>query len=60
MPELKDVLEDVHARGVSAFGEDVPTLRKSVEKDLADVRKLAEDAGGSPRPPRRSRRTSRR
>ncbi|MGE0425418.1 MAG: phage major capsid protein [Reyranellaceae bacterium] len=44
MPELKDVLDDVQ-REVTAFGDDVKALKTSMEKDLAAVRKMAEDAG---------------
>lgn len=41
MPELKDVLDDVQ-REVKKFGDDVATLRTSMEKDLKSVRELAE------------------
>ncbi|TPM19782.1 phage major capsid protein [Mesorhizobium sp. B2-3-6] len=44
MPELKDVLEDVQ-REVKKFGDDVGTLKTSMEKDLKEVRELAEKAG---------------
>ncbi|RWF02992.1 phage major capsid protein [Mesorhizobium sp.] len=44
MPELKDVLEDVQ-REVKKFGDDVGTLKTSMEKDLKAVRELAEKAG---------------
>ncbi|RWL01481.1 MAG: phage major capsid protein, partial [Mesorhizobium sp.] len=44
MPELKDVLEDVQ-REVKKFGDDVGTLKTSMEKDLKAVRDLAEKAG---------------
>ena len=43
MPELKDVLEDVQ-REVKSFGDNVKGL-DSTEKSLAEVRKLAEEAG---------------
>jgi HK97 family phage major capsid protein len=44
MPELKDVLDDVQ-REVKAFGENVKGLKDSVERDIAAVRKIAEEAG---------------
>lgn len=44
MPELKDVLDDVQ-REVKKFGDDVGSLRTSMEKDLKEVRDLAEKAG---------------
>jgi len=44
MPEIEDVLKDVQ-REVKAFGDNVGELKKTMEKDLADVRKLAEEAG---------------
>jgi len=44
MPELKDVLDDVQ-REVKKFGDDVGTLKTSMEKDLKEVRELAEKAG---------------
>lgn len=43
MPELNDVLESVQ-REVKGLGDDVKGLKSSFEKDLADVRKLAEEA----------------
>lgn len=46
MPELKDVLEDVQ-REVKKFGEDVGSLKATMEKDLKEVRELAEKAGKS-------------
>ncbi len=46
MPELKDVLDDVQ-REVKKFGEDVKSLQTSMEKDLKEVRELAEKAGKS-------------
>ncbi|NGO50439.1 phage major capsid protein [Allomesorhizobium camelthorni] len=44
MPEIKDVLDDVQ-REVKKFGEDVTGLKTSMEKDLKEVRDLAEKAG---------------
>lgn len=44
MPEIDDVLQDVQ-REVKKFGDDVAGLKKTMEKDLADVRKLAEESG---------------
>jgi HK97 family phage major capsid protein len=44
MPEMKDVLEDVQ-REVKKFGDDVGSLKSSMEKDLKAVRELAEKAG---------------
>lgn len=44
MPELKDVLDDVQ-KEVKAFGENVKGLQDSMQKDLAAVRKTAEEAG---------------
>jgi HK97 family phage major capsid protein len=44
MPELKDVLEDVQ-REVKKFGDDVGSLKSTMEKDLKEVRELAEKAG---------------
>jgi HK97 family phage major capsid protein len=44
MPELKDVLDDVQ-REVKAFGDNVKGLKESMERDLAAVRKTAEEAG---------------
>jgi HK97 family phage major capsid protein len=44
MPELKDVLDDVQ-REVKKFGDDVGSLKTSLEKDLKSVRELAEKAG---------------
>jgi HK97 family phage major capsid protein len=46
MPELKDVLDDVQ-REVKKFGDDVGNLKTSMEKDLKEVRELAEKAGKS-------------
>ncbi|MBX4884034.1 phage major capsid protein [Rhizobium bangladeshense] len=46
MPEIKDVLDDVQ-REVKKFGEDVKSLQSSMEKDLKEVRELAEKAGKS-------------
>lgn len=44
MTELNEVLADVQ-REVKKFGEDVTGLKKTMETDLAAVRKLAEEAG---------------
>lgn len=44
MPELKDVLDDVQ-KEVKAFGDNVKGLQESMQKDLAAVRKTAEEAG---------------
>lgn len=44
MPELKDVLDEVQ-REVKAFGDNVKGLKESVDKDIAAVRKIAEEAG---------------
>ncbi|KQS95387.1 phage major capsid protein [Rhizobium sp. Leaf386] len=44
MPELKDVLDDVQ-REVKKFGDDVTSLKTSMERDLKSVRELAEKAG---------------
>ncbi len=44
MPDVKDVLDEVQ-REVKAFGENVKGLKDSMEKDLAAVRKVAEEAG---------------
>ena len=44
MADLETVLKDVQ-REVKSFGDNVEGLKKSMEKDLAEVRKLAEDAG---------------
>lgn len=44
MPELKDVLDDVQ-REVKKFGDDVGQLKTSMERDLKEVRDLAEKAG---------------
>lgn len=46
MPELKDVLDDVQ-REVKKFGDDVTSLKNTMEKDLKEVRELAERAGKS-------------
>lgn len=43
MPE-QTVLEDIQ-REVKSFGDNTKELKESLEKDLADVRKIAEDAG---------------
>lgn len=42
MPDLNEVLESVQ-KEVKQFGDNVEGLKKSFEKDLADVRKLAEE-----------------
>jgi HK97 family phage major capsid protein len=44
MPEINDVLDDVQ-REVKRFGEDVTTLKASMERDLKAVRDLAEEVG---------------
>ncbi|WP_416358220.1 phage major capsid protein [Aureimonas phyllosphaerae] len=44
MADIETVLADVQ-REVKAFGDNTAELRKSLEKDLSDVRKMAEDAG---------------
>lgn len=44
MPELKDVLDDVQ-REVKRVGDDYKSLQSSMEKDLKEVRDLAEKAG---------------
>ncbi|MCP4306477.1 MAG: phage major capsid protein [bacterium] len=46
MPDIDDVLDDVQ-REVKRFGDDVATLKTSMEKDLKAVRVLAEEAGKS-------------
>ncbi|EJB02890.1 phage major capsid protein, HK97 family [Rhizobium leguminosarum bv. trifolii WSM597] len=46
MPELKDVLEDVQ-KEVKRVGDDYKSLQTSMEKDLKEVRELAEKAGKS-------------
>jgi HK97 family phage major capsid protein len=46
MPEVKEVLDDVQ-REVKKYGEDVAALRQTMEKDLKEVRELAEKAGKS-------------
>lgn len=43
MADIEDVLETAQ-REIKAIGENVSDLKKSMEKDLAAVRKLAEDA----------------
>jgi len=43
MPELNEVLDSVQ-REVKGLGDDVKGLKTSFEKDLSDVRKLAEEA----------------
>lgn len=44
MADIEDVLKDVQ-REVKAFGDNVTGLKSTMEKDLAEVRKLAEEAG---------------
>ncbi|MDF2809325.1 MAG: phage major capsid protein family [Microvirga sp.] len=44
MPEIDDVLQDVQ-REVKKFGDDVAGLKSTMEKDLKEVRDLAEKAG---------------
>ncbi|HEV7337027.1 MAG TPA: phage major capsid protein [Bosea sp. (in: a-proteobacteria)] len=44
MADIEDVLKDVQ-REVKAFGDNVSGLKSTMEKDLAEVRKLAEEAG---------------
>ena len=59
MPDIEDVLEDAQ-REIKSIGDNVKSLKDNMEKNLADVRKIAEDA---PRPsprPSSSRRTWRR
>ena len=46
MPDLEDVLKDVQ-REVKKFGDDVSGLKATMEKDIKDVRELAEKAGKS-------------
>ncbi|WP_428031497.1 phage major capsid protein [Ancylobacter sp.] len=46
MPEIDDVLKDVQ-REVKKFGDDVTGLKTSMEKDLKEVRDLAEKAGAT-------------
>jgi len=46
MPDIKDVLDDVQ-REVKRVGEDYKSLQTSMEKDLKEVRELAERAGKS-------------
>jgi HK97 family phage major capsid protein len=43
MPDIEDVLADAQ-REIKAIGDNVKTLKESMEKDLAAVRKSAEDA----------------
>lgn len=44
MPDIDDVLQDVQ-REVKKFGDDVAGLKSTMEKDLKEVRDLAEKAG---------------
>lgn len=46
MPDIEDVLKDVQ-REVKKFGDDVGGLKATMEKDLKEVRELAEKAGKS-------------
>ncbi|MBX5253325.1 phage major capsid protein [Rhizobium sp. NLR4b] len=46
MPDIKDVLDDVQ-REVKRVGDDYKALQTSMEKDLKEVRDLAEKAGKS-------------
>ena len=43
MPDIEDVLEDAQ-REIKSIGDNVKTLKDNMEKNLADVRKIAEDA----------------
>ena len=43
MPDIDDVLADAQ-REIKSIGDNVKTLKENMEKNLADVRKLAEDA----------------
>lgn len=46
MPEQTAVLEEIQ-REIKGFGDNVTGLKASLEKDLADVRKVAEEAKGA-------------
>ena len=43
MPDIEDVLEDAE-REIKSIGDNVKSLKDNMEKNLADVRKIAEDA----------------
>jgi hypothetical protein len=43
MPDIEDVLEDAQ-REIKSIGNNVKSLKDNMEKNLADVRKIAEDA----------------
>ena len=43
MPDIEDVLEDAQ-REIKSIGDNVKTLKDNMEKNLADVLKIAEDA----------------
>jgi HK97 family phage major capsid protein len=43
MPDIEDVLEDAQ-REIKSIGDNVKSLKDNMEKNLADVRKIAEDA----------------
>src|SRR5262245_8616048 len=43
MPDIEDVLEDAQ-RAIKSIGDNVKSLKDNMEKNLADVRKIAEDA----------------
>jgi hypothetical protein len=43
MPDIEDVLEDAQ-REIKSIGDNVKSLKDNMEKNLADVRRIAEDA----------------
>ena len=43
MPDIEDVPEDAQ-REIKSIGDNVKSLKDNMEKNLADVRKIAEDA----------------
>jgi hypothetical protein len=43
MPDIDDVLADAQ-REIKSIGDNVKSLKDNMEKNLADVRKIAEDA----------------
>jgi hypothetical protein len=43
MPDIEDVLEAAQ-REIKSIGDNVKSLKDNMEKNLADVRKIAEDA----------------
>ncbi|HWL19527.1 MAG TPA: hypothetical protein VNS33_07670 [Bradyrhizobium sp.] len=43
MPEIEDVLADAQ-REIKTIGDNIASLKSSMEKDLAAVRRIAEDA----------------